>query len=770
MERIKIQIFGNPIRHAGARLLLDSSAPFGLEYAGLPGISLSPYAIEIKVQPTYTFYKLVRNNVITSDGNQGTLVIGMSIPVDHKISMGKTPLDVLLDIWEKFKTTYMYPSLGAAAPDSYTYKPIDGLIAADLFQDVLNKYPLEKVYAPYYPMKGSGKCALSLNMMEMRDFTRDVCCYENLSKYESVVIAEKMDAIHYVENLTGHLEIPLRRRFKLDGKVYENVNETITISSNEDARCFERQTCSFTIAQLLSGNAPQGVMFDYRTDTITYNLKGAPKRIQYTVRILCNGAKVNDADCMGALTLTVKGRNVFLVGNTFTLDGEENISQISINFAHPKYRLVSCRELDLNERVLSVNVAENPQEKPQSAPAERKMLVKVKSYDPEENYWFKIEKENKYLYEGVLKFAATDKSKKDKVATIVLPEFIGTEAFYISIHTAKKTTEPHSYSYRATAPRDVEFDLAKMKPIGGSATLYNKLCLFFAPILLLATIFFGYLYFTAPEPVAPSTQKVQKKTEKKKETDTADKKDDATSSQAAEAEADVSKQAADNANNAASGSSQNSSNENVANPPASSTPPTKTPDQKVASALGNIAPENAELDKFLNKVKTELAKDGLTFAKVKELYKEYEKKFKNVQLTSDQKKIEALLKAYNEVVGVLSLTDKEKFKQEMKKLAPNHGAVKSLNKKHREWFLAIRWGDYRANSPKIYHDENVDKPQVDSSGRSLPGKTTTHHGAEGLLNFYITNKGKKDNNGKIKFTNFESLGAFWDKRNYAEGN
>ncbi|MBQ5895437.1 MAG: hypothetical protein IIW75_02575 [Bacteroidaceae bacterium] len=220
----------------------------------------------------------------------------------------------------------------------------------------------------------------------------------------------------------------------------------------------------------------------------------------------------------------------------------------------------------------------------------------------------------------------------------------------------------------------------------------------------------------------------------------------------------VSKQAADNANNAASGSSQNSSNENVANPPASSTPPTKTPDQQVASALGNIAPEKAELNNFLNKVKTELAKDGLTFAKVKELYKEYEKKFKNVQLTSDQKKIAAQLKAYNEVVGVLLLTDKEKFKQEMRKLAPNHGAVKKLNKKHREWFLAIRWGDYRANPPKKYLDENVDKPLVDSYGRVAPGRFSTYHGAEGMLNFYITNKNR--------FTNFKSLEAFWAKRNY----
>ena len=755
MERIKIQIFGNPIRHAGARLLLDSSAPFGLEYAGLPGISLSPYAIEIKVQPTYTFYKLVRNNVITSDGNQGTLVIGMSIPVDHKISMGKTPLDALLDIWEKFKTTYMYPSLGAAAPDSYTYKPIDGLIAADLFQDVLNKYPLEKVYAPYYPMKGSGKCALSLNMMEMRDFTRDVCCYENLSKYESVVIAEKMDAIHYVENLTGHLEIPLRRRFKLDGKVYENVNETITISSNEDARCFERQTCSFTIAQLLSGNAPQGVMFDYRTDTITYNLKGAPKRIQYTVRILCNGAKVNDADCMGALTLTVKGRNVFLVGNTFTLDGEENVSQISINFAHPKYRLVGCRELDLNERVLSVNVVENPQEKPQSAPAERKMLVKVKSCDPEENYWFKIEKENKYLYEGVLKFAATDKSKKDMVATIVLPEFIGTEAFYISIHTAKKTTEPHSYSYRATAPRDVEFDLAKMKPIGGSATLYNKLCLFFAPILLLATIFFGYLYFTAPEPVAPSTQKVQKKTEKKQETTNEDEADDTAASDQANADekaAEKAKEDAEKPNNTAT--AKKASNENVANPSASSTPPTNTPEQQVANAVGNNAQKKA-LEEFLNKAKTELEKEDLTFAKVKELYKEYEEKFKNVQLTSEQKQIEAQLNAYNNVVAVLTMKDGEKLKEKVKALAPGAKVFEQLNQKHCEWYLAIYWGDYRdPENIKKWGDKNLDR----DGNEYVEGKSTgpVRQSNQAGLNFFVKNQSK--------YKSFKDLDRFLNSR------
>ena len=755
MERIKIQIFGNPVRHAGARLLLDSSAPFVLEYAGLPGISLSPYAIEIKVLPTYTFYKLVRNNVITSDGQQGTLVIGMSVPADHRISMGKTPLDVLLEIWDKFKTTYMYPSLGVAVPDSFTYKPIDELISVDCFMDVLNKYPLEKVYAPYYPMKGSGKCALSLNVMEMRDFTRDVCCYENLSRYESVVVAEKMDATHYVENMTGQLEIPLKRRFKLDGKVYENVNETITISSNEDARCFERQTCSFTIAQLLSGNAPQGVMFDYRTDTITYNLKGAPKRIQYTVRILCNGAKVNDADCMGALTLTVKGRNVFLVGNTFTLDGEENTSLISVNFDHPKYRFVGCREQDLNERVLSVNVAEIPQEQPLPGTAGRKMQVKVKSYDPEENYWFKIEKENKYLYEGVLKFAATDKSKKDKVVTIVLPEFIGTEAFYISIHTAKKTTEPHSYSYRATAPRDVEFDLAKMKPIGGSATLYNKLCLFFAPILLLATIFFGYLYFTAPEPVAPSTQKVQKKTEKKQEATNEDEADDTAASDQANADekaAEKAKEDAEKPNNAAT--AKKPSNENVANPSASSTPPTNTPEQQVANAVGNNA-QKKQLEEFLTTAKAELAKEDLTFAKVKELYKEYEKKSENIQLTSNQKEIEAQLKAYNEVVGVLSLKDKEKFKKEMKKLAPNYGAVKKLNKKHHEWFLAIYWGDYRdPKNVKKWGDKNLDRDGNEYVEEISTG--TVRQSNQSGLNFFVKNQSQ--------YKSFKDLNVFLNSR------
>ena len=168
--------------------------------------------------------------------------------------------------------------------------------------------------------------------------------------------------------------------------------------------------------------------------------------------------------------------------------------------------------------------------------------------------------------------------------------------------------------------------------------------------------------------------------------------------------------------------------------------PKETPEQQVANAVGNNAQKKA-LEEFLNKAKTELEKEDLTFAKVKELYKEYEEKFKNVQLTSEQKQIEAQLNAYNNVVAVLTMKDGEKLKEKVKALAPGAKVFEQLNQKHCEWYLAIYWGDYRdPENIKKWGDKNLDR----DGNEYVEGESTgpVRQSNQAGLNFFVKNQSK----------------------------
>ena len=756
MERIKIQIFGNPIRHAGARLLLDSSAPFGLEYAGLPGISLSPYAIEIKVQPTYTFYKLVRNNVITSDGNQGTLVIGMSIPADHQVSMGKTPLDVLLDIWEKFKTTYMRPSLGAAIPDSYTYKPIEELIAADFFQDVLNKYPLEKVSAPYYQMNGSGKCALSLSMMEMREFTRDVSNYECLSKFESVVIAEKMDETHYVESLTGRLEIPRKRAFKIyapDGTVttVADFDRSIVIYSAEDERCYERAQVCFTIRDLLAGNVPQGIVFDPKNETIRCNIKGAEKRVLYKISLkVAAGCRLRESDCLRALSLAIGRKPLPIIGgNSFYLVGEDNlnVTALTLTISIPNCKLEDKR-INTNTRELVVLVSEIQQPRPQvptlsSATASPTLFVKVTPSSAIDNdtFWFKMEKEGKFRYEGALNFTAqgtAGKNKKERVAAIPLPEMVGKESFQISLHTEKKTTSPKNFSYRDKA-NEITFNVDEMKPIATFAAIYKSVCAVLAPILLVAAVVV-YFLFWPKEPqqaIVSSEPPIEypkggdvKKTE---ETDSTN----VTEGNKKEAEAEL-----------------------------------KEPDSKTKEEEAKAKAEamKKEIEDYFASVEKKLNKDNLSFDEVKTLYTNNLSKsqqWSNEQAWKDSKRIIDKLKAYKKVVDVLTReckTQEELFvlAEDIIDLRPGDQVMQALNEKHRIEVLYIFWGDYSVNPPKEYACESLKESRNGGYRICPPGAKADYDNNMWGVEWFLKKRVEK------KYNTFKSLEAFKNKRSYID--
>ena len=182
--------------------------------------------------------------------------------------------------------------------------------------------------------------------------------------------------------------------------------------------------------------------------------------------------------------------------------------------------------------------------------------------------------------------------------------------------------------------------------------------------------------------------------------------------------------------------------------------PKETPEQQVANAVGNNA-QKKQLEKFLTTAKAELAKEDLTFAKVKELYKEYEKKFKNVQLTSEQKQIEAQLNAYNNVVAVLTMKDGEKLKEKVKALAPGKAVVGKLNENHRVMFLAIYWGDYRApKNIKKWGDKNLDR----DGNEYVEGKSTgvVRQSNQTGLNFFVKNQSQ--------YKSFKDLNVFYNSR------
>ena len=161
-----------------------------------------------------------------------------------------------------------------------------------------------------------------------------------------------------------------------------------------------------------------------------------------------------------------------------------------------------------------------------------------------------------------------------------------------------------------------------------------------------------------------------------------------------------------------------------------------------------VAPELTATQKSVFKsAAKELSKKDLTFAKVNDLYALYSGLSPELRKLADSEYSDAVakIKAYHAVVDILQKGDAEKIKT----LDADNADMRRLDRYHRDLVLAIYYGDYRGEEPKLYALRNMER-----------GDYPALLGSEGGLNFYIKKRAEE------RYKSFEDLEYLFSTRNY----
>ena len=163
MDNIKISlaIFGNQNSNSGFQpLYWINDPPQQLENIVPPGMDENPYFFTLQVLPAHTQYTLIHNRVSSyMSVRPGVLKMAITIPKGYCISNGISPMQVLLDIRQKFIDTCM--TLRDTQNKAYNFK--DKLAPPDAFINIINAYELVPSTQPHLPMTGAEDAVMLLD-------------------------------------------------------------------------------------------------------------------------------------------------------------------------------------------------------------------------------------------------------------------------------------------------------------------------------------------------------------------------------------------------------------------------------------------------------------------------------------------------------------------------------------------------------------------------------------------------------------------------------
>ena len=261
-NKITLLISGNKIGNAGFNKLLNvGDFPLGLTDIDYPTNFVANHCFYF--QHTATYRKLVlmcKPSTIVSSGaaRAGRLSIAIVIPKGLRIVGGKSPYDLLLEIKNKFMESNMNYYESA---NMYEFKSED--YDKQPFEEILNKYPLEKGTSRHIVTAGEMNAYMIASEDKIRDLLRDpqyaefanykfvwVCSQGNPQNYPNIVIPRPHKYAVYIND-------------KLDSNIGENDSYDRNIRHNATSHPV---SVSFTIDKLRNGYTQENVSFSLNED------------------------------------------------------------------------------------------------------------------------------------------------------------------------------------------------------------------------------------------------------------------------------------------------------------------------------------------------------------------------------------------------------------------------------------------------------------------------------------------------------------------------
>ena len=322
VKNISVKVCGNPQATGGFMPISTFNSPnFQVLDVVYGGFHMNSYFFSIKIEPTQTIYKIIKNNV-RSNGSvrQGSLVIAMSIPKGYRLDNNITPYDVL----KKLLDTFISLCMTCKDQGTGTYEYNSGIIKPTILDDVAREYRLVPHVGPHRVMRVDTQNIgyITADEAKIRQLMSDVQ-YSTFANFSEVLVATSSTAVNYAH--IANIEIPRVKEFRIiDGvknnTVIRDLNSLITGKGSKDERYYKNLTVTFTIGALLRGENIDNVKLDMENETVTIDAKNLSEPLERKIHVVTSPSSIKPKDIE---ITTAIGKLNLNADSSFTLRGEQ---------------------------------------------------------------------------------------------------------------------------------------------------------------------------------------------------------------------------------------------------------------------------------------------------------------------------------------------------------------------------------------------------------------------------------------------------------------
>ncbi len=406
--QIALAIYGNRLTGFESICQLNNP-PEALPHMSYGGLDANPYYVILHTTANYTQFTLVQNGVMAYGASRrGFLKMAIFLPHGWRPKEGRAPIDLLLEVRQRFTDHYMTPVQGATA--GFRFKETTD--CGQEFAQLLAEWKLEAHPAPNRPMKGQDTGLLLLEKGKWADLSRDVY-YPEFEAYREVIVAETGTPSHsenpaliastQLINNTK-IQVPRRPTYKLfvnglgtPWPVADPYSQPCRLTqANFDVRCFDTDVLDFCLKDLLAGKVVPGVKLDVAEERIDCTISLHPKTKTYSVILDGLGKQADIALFMSGLRIALPDGRLVTVNKksdgtyAFSLTGNDIVAALRISCSDGHFSIGRCRADDKDKYWISVTRKPEPQPQPRPQPNAKSVKQLVLVFAKKEDCYYDV--------------------------------------------------------------------------------------------------------------------------------------------------------------------------------------------------------------------------------------------------------------------------------------------------------------------------------------------------------------------------------------------
>ena len=385
-KSIALRIAGTKQRQAGFAPLASIGVLAGDEGANMDRVLMlsEKPAFLIKHEDDYIFYMLVDRLVKPFDADStGVLCIALTIGRAVRLADGRSPYDLLMEVYETFRSRYMVPV--SDGRDSFQNMDVDN----EVFREILSHYPLEDCEMPYVRMNPAMLTGIiCVPQPLLSDFFRDTQ-YKEFASFRDIEVGT--DCVAMVSPGLDQIRIPRPVSYRVvvngrSGGQKLTLMTDICHASVPPSTMEEYEPVEFSLGELMA--APSGVLekegavirLNKADETIVCQLQ--KKDIKYAVVTVVSGfddqdrSEVKQAYLDGQIRIQLDGQDITddLTRKTPMRPQDVIGHRLSIFGASSRYILSISAAADHAERKIkfTINVSRKTVAPPPPPPAAKK--------------------------------------------------------------------------------------------------------------------------------------------------------------------------------------------------------------------------------------------------------------------------------------------------------------------------------------------------------------------------------------------------------------